>query len=176
MKIQVNIPEITLDTVVAEIVRVDEDGDEYPEGTSTVADKVAKIIANEVMRKPEYAALRERVTNTRQDMIREALAPILAEALQKPLYKTNTYGERTGQTTTLTEVIMEEARQAWALSKNSYGSRQDTINEIIAAEVKKQITGEIQKAVKATQVAALKAVGDLAAAPVVEAVKQALGK
>lgn len=176
MEIKVVVPEITLNTVIGEVVRFDEDGDPVPDGEITVGDKVAKIIANEVMRRPEYASLRERVVQIRTEEIREALRPVIAETLAGPIYMTNTYGERTGKETTFKELVMEEARKAWATSKNHHGSRQDTVPDLIAAEVRKQIGGEIAKAVKAAHDAALKAVGDVAAAPVVEAVRKALGK
>lgn len=175
MEIQVIVPEITLRTVIGEVVRFDEDGDHFPDGEITVGDKVAKIIAEGAMRNPEYASLKERISNIRSEEIREVLKPVIREALEGPVYKTNTYGDRTGQQTTLRELIQEEAAAMWSTSKNTYGSRQDTVAELVAQEVRKQIGSEVAKAVKQAHDAALKAVGDIAGAPIVAAVKQALG-
>lgn len=174
MDIKIVVDEITLDTIVGEVVRVDEDGDEYVDGHSTVADKVALLIRDAVVKSPEYTSLRERVTEIRNQEIREAVKPLIREALERPIRKTNFYGEATGKETTLSEIIMDAAKKAWATSKDSYGSRQSTIQDMIAAEVRKHISGEVAKAVKEAQEAALKAVGEIAAGPVVDAVRKAL--
>lgn len=174
MEIKIEVPEVTLNTVVGDVVRVDEDGDEYLDGQMTVADKVAQLIKAEVVKHPEYENLRKRVTEIRNQEIREAVKPLVREALERPIRKTNYYGEPVGQETTLSEIIMDEAKKAWSTSKDSYGSRQNTLQDVIAAEVRKHIQGEVAKAVKAAQEAALKAVGDLAAGPVVDAVRKAM--
>lgn len=174
--IKITVDDISLSTVVADVISYDDDGDAVPEGVETVGDKVAQIIAKEAMRRPEYATLRDRVTEMRKEIIREELRPIITAALHAPLRKTNTYGEPTGATTTLNEMIMEEAAKAWATSKDSYGRDKTTVQDVIRTEVRAHINEAVAKAVKEAQEAALKAIGDVAASPVIEAVKKALGK
>jgi hypothetical protein len=179
MEIKVIVPEITLATVVGDVVSYDEDGDALVEvGVETVGDKVAKIISKNVMQAPEYTDLKAKVSQIREEEIRAALKPIIEEALQAPIRKTNSWGDPTGQETTLRDIILDEAKRAWATDRNnSYSSNRETtdIRTAIREEVRKHINGEVAKAVKEAQNAALKAVGDLASAPVVDAVRKALG-
>lgn len=174
MEIVVTVPEITLATVVADVISVDEDGESYPDGVETVGDKVAKRIAEAVFRAPEYTGLKARVTEIRTEMIREKLDPIIMEALQNPIRKTNSWGESSGEPTTLRDVIMDEAQKAWTPNRNSHHSNTKSIDQVIAEAVRKELHGEVAKAVKQAQDAALKAIGDIAGAPVVEAVRKAL--
>lgn len=171
MKIEIVIPEVTLNTVVADIVSFADDGDEVCEGQATVADKVARLIADAVMRSPEYTRLKNRVTEIRTEEIREQIRPIIAEALQSPIRKTNTWGDPVGEETTLKALIMTTAKQEWS-AKDRYSS--PWIQETIRTEIRKHIGAEVQKAAKETRDAALKALGDMAAAPVLDAVKKAL--
>lgn len=176
MEIKIIIDEITLDTVVGDIVSFDEDGDAVVhKGQVTVADKVAEVIAKTVMKKPEYATLRERVTQIRTEEIRARVAPVIEQALQAPIQRTNSYGSPLGEPITLTELIMEAAREAWQPERNSYSSSNtNSIDKMIATEVRKQISGEVTKAVRSAQEAALKAVGEIAGAPMVDAVRKVL--
>jgi hypothetical protein len=129
------------------------------------------------MRSPEYTGLQTKVSQIREEEIRAALKPIIAEALQKPIRRTNSWGDATGEETTLKDVIVDEARKAWTVDRNAYSNNQPTdIRTAIQQEVRKHINGEVAKAVKEAQIAALKAVGDLASAPVVEALRKALVK
>lgn len=176
MKIEVIVPEITLGTVVADVFGVDDEGEAFHDGVETVGDKVAKLIAQAVMKSPEYTSLRDRVTQIRTEEIRAGLQPIIREALERPIRKTNRFGESTGGETTLSEIIMEEAKRAWDTRPGDRYNQAPTVGDTIQAEVRKQIGAEVQKAVKQAQDAALKAIGDLAGAPVVEAVKKALGR
>src|ERR1041385_8531249 len=100
MEIKIVVDEVTLSTVVGDVVRVDEDGDEYVDGHSTVADKVATLIKDAVVRSPEYTSLKERVTEIRNQEIREAVKPLIRQALERPIKRTNYYGEPTGKETT----------------------------------------------------------------------------
>lgn len=176
MHIEVTVPEVTLASVVADVTSEDEDGYTHHEGVETVGDKVAKIIASNVMQSPEYTSLKERVTGIRTEMIREALGPIILEALQNPIRKTNSWGEPSGGETTLRDVIMDEAKKAWAPSRSGYNDREKSIEQVVAEQVRKHLHGDVEKAVKAAQTAALKAIGDIAGAPLVEAVSKALAK
>jgi hypothetical protein len=176
VEIVVTVPKITLATVVADVISVDEDGESYQDGVETVGDKVAKRIAEAVFQSPEYTSLKTRVTEIRTELIREKLDPIIEAALQNPIRKTNSWGEASGEATTLRDVIMDEAKKAWTPNRNSYSNSDRSIDQVIAEAVRKELHGEVQKAVKKAQEAALKAVGDLAGAPVVDAVRKALGQ
>ncbi|MEV7814284.1 hypothetical protein AB0P05_26700 [Streptomyces flaveolus] len=148
MEIKIVVDQVTLDTAVAEVVRYDEDGDAYTDGQMTVADKVAKLIKDAVVKSPEYTSLKERVTQIRNQEIREAVQPLIREALERPIRKTNYYGEATGQTTTLSEIIMDEAKKVFTEVKDSYRDKRPFIQAVVADEVKKAFQKDIQEQVQ----------------------------
>lgn len=153
MKIEIKVDEITLDTVVGETVRFDEDGDPYTDGQVTVADKVAALIVKEAIKSPSWEPLRERVTSIRNEMIREAVKPLIREALERPIRRTNAYGERVGAETTLSEIIMDEAKKVFTEVKDSYSNRRPFVAEVVQAEVKKAFQADIQEQVKKARAA-----------------------
>lgn len=159
MKIEVKIDEVTLNTVVGEIVRYDDEGDAYADGEVTVADKVAAILAAEAIKSPSWEPLRDRVANIRNEMIREAVRPLIREALERPIRRTNAYGERVGSETTLSEIIMDEAKKVFTEVKDSYTSRKPFIAEVVAAEVKKAFQADIQEQVKKARAAVAQELG-----------------
>lgn len=110
MKIEIEISEITLNTVVGDIIGFDYDGDAVVEGQTRVADLVADRIADRVASTEEFRELRKQVTTIRDEMIREKLEPVLAEVMEAPIRKTNGFGEQTGEPVTMRELVMEEAR------------------------------------------------------------------
>lgn len=148
MNITVQVDDISLATTVAEIVAFDEDGNPYPSGERTVADLVADQIMARLLKDSGWRTLAEQVQAIREEEIRAAVRPQIEEALQRPIRKTNIYGEPTGAETTLTEVIVEEARKALNAPTDSYGRRETFLEKTVAAEVKKALSAEITDAVK----------------------------
>lgn len=174
MEIKIVVDEVTLNTIVGEVVRVDEDGDEYLDGHMTVADKVATLIKDAVVRSPEYTGLKERVTEIRNQEIREAVKPLIREALERPIRKTNYYGEATGQTTTLSELIMEEAKKVFTEVKDSYRDKRPFIQAVVADEVQKAFQKDIQEQVKQAREAIAKQLGQNVYQDVVKTALEAL--
>lgn len=175
MDIKVIIDEITLDTIVGSVVRYDSDGDPYTDGKSTVADKVAEQIKDAVVESPEYTSLRERVTRIREEEIRAAVQPLIAEALERPIKRTNTWGEATGQETTLSEIIMEEAKKIFTASRDSY-NKQAFVSEVVAKEVKAAFGTYIQDEVKKARQAIAQELGSKVSSTVIQSVLDALTK
>ncbi|MEW2498399.1 hypothetical protein AB0942_33435 [Streptomyces nodosus] len=174
MEIKIVIDEVTLSTIVGDIVRVDEDGDEYVDGQMTVADKVASQIKNAVIKAPEYAALRERVTQIRTEEIREAVRPLIREALERPIRKTNYYGEATGQETTLSEIIMDEAKKVFTEVKDSYRDKRPFITQVVQAEVQRAFQKDIQEQVQEARRAIAEQLGTNISEQVVKTALKAL--
>lgn len=151
MNITVQIDEITLDTVVADVVSYDEDGDLVHEGKQkTVADLVADRIATKVAGSPEFTELRKRVTAIRDEMIRAKLEPVLTEAMQAPIRKTNWYGEPTGEVLTMRELIVESARDVFAKPDRSGRNQASWLTNFIYDEVRglfeKELKAEMKEA------------------------------
>jgi hypothetical protein len=174
VEIKVEVPEITLNTVIGDIVRVDEDGDQYLDGQMTVADKVAQLIRDAVVKSPEYTSLRERVTEIRNQEIREAVKPLVREALERPIQRTNSWGERTGQTTTLSEIIMDEAKKVFTEVKGSYRDKRPFIQGVVAEEVQKAFKKDIQEQVQKAREAIAKQLGTSVYQDVVKTALEAL--
>ncbi|THA72532.1 hypothetical protein E6R60_26760 [Streptomyces sp. A0642] len=140
MNIAVQIEEVTLATVVAEALTYDSDeGEMVPTGEDiTVGCLVAQEIVKRVVKDDQYPRLREQVTQLRAGLIREKLGPMIDEALQGKLRKTNNYGEAVGPEITFREMVVEEVRKALNESPNNYGSQKGTTLQIaVRAEVKK---------------------------------------
>lgn len=118
MNITVNVDSIDLGEYIDS--HYDSDGDRVPAGT--LGDAVVRQLVEKFSRSDVYKGLAERVRTLRDEEIRTQLAPVITEALASPIKRTNSYGEKTGEDTTLREVIVAEAR-TWLNSKkdDNYG-------------------------------------------------------
>lgn len=150
MHIEIKVDEVTLATVVDDIIGHDEEtGEPYQAGRRTIGDLVAAQLVDRVTRETDrYRALVTKVTEIRTELIRETIRPQLEQALAAPLRKTNSYGEATGQESTLREVIVAEAKAAMSNRDRNHGSGRTWIEETVAAEVRKVLADEITQAVK----------------------------
>jgi hypothetical protein len=150
VNITIQVDDITLSTVVADVVDIDEDGDLVATGKErTVADLVAAQIVDRLVSDDRYPRLRDRVTEIRGEEIRAAIRPAIVEAVSRPIKKTNGYGEATGQETTLSEVIVDEARKYMKEPADKYRREAGTVlQSLVRAEVDRAFKAEIADAVK----------------------------
>ena len=102
MNITVQVDEVTLDTAVREATEYDEDADGFRQ-PPTVGHLVAAQIVDRLIRTDGWQSFSSAVLQVRTDLIREAVRPLLAEAIAAPVQKTNSYGEPVGGTVTLRE-------------------------------------------------------------------------
>lgn len=170
MNITVQVDKVTLASTVAEVLGYDEEtGETYPQGERTIGDAVAaQIVAAATKDSGRYRALIDNVTSIRAEMIREAIAPQIEQALTSPFRKTNQYGEATGQEGTLRELIIEEAQKAMTreVDGSGYRDRQTFIQKTVAEQVQKALGAEIADAVKAAREQVSKEIGSHVAAAV----------
>lgn len=177
MNIEIKVDDITLDTVVGKVVGFDEDGDAYETGQRTVADLVAEKIVERLVVDQRYPALRDLVTEIRKEEIRAAVRPSIDEALARPIYKTNTYGERTGAETTLAEIVADEARKQLAEPVDRYSHEKGTVlQQTVRAEVQKAFKAEIADAVQQVRQLVTTELTDGLAAQVTKALADGLRK
>lgn len=176
MNIEIKVDDITLSTVVGDVVDFDEDGDAVSTGRErTVADLVAAQIVNQVVRDARYPNLVDQVTRIRDEEIRAAVKPTIEQAINRPIRKTNYYGEATGEETTLTEVIVEEARKLLEEPADQYRREQGTVlQQAVRAEVKRAFEAEIADAVKQARDMVAAELGDTVSAQIAAAVKAGL--
>lgn len=174
MDITVSVDKIDLADYIG--AHYDEDGDRVPAGT--LADVIARQLVERFAKSDLYGDLVQRVRTIRDEEIRAALAPLLAEALAKPIHPTNQWGEKTGAETTLSEVIVAEARK-WMNAKadTSYGSRDSSVTNLqkmIRDEVRAGFEGEIKAMVTEARDAVSKQIGETVAVAVQSAVTEGL--
>lgn len=149
IKVNVEVGEVDLTTVVTPAEGYEDDGPYRPPVT------LATVIAQEAVRQ-NNDGLRTAVREVRTELIREALAPIVAAAVAAPVQKTNTYGEPAGSAVTLREVIIDEVKKYLDEPADNYhrnrGSRfkvalRDEVDKAFRAEMRAELAGA-RKAVK----------------------------
>jgi len=149
MNITVNVDEISLDTVVADIVRYDSEDGEYRDGERTVADIVAEQITALLVKDDRWNSLRDRVLQIRKEVIREALLPVIEQAMGGAFQKTNTFGEPVGPEITMRQVIADEAKKMMTQPADSYNRDKGTVlQQMVRKEVEAALGAEIRDAVK----------------------------
>lgn len=149
MNITVNVDEVTLATVVREVTGYDED--DYPHGRRdiTVADVVAEEIVARLVRDGSWPSVREQMLEVRREMLREALMPVVEEAMTSAFQKTNSYGEPTGAKVTMREVIVDEVKRMMTQPADSYSRDKGTVLQVmVRKEVEAALGAEVRDAVK----------------------------
>jgi len=149
MNITVQVDEVSLGTVVAEVVAFDEEGDPYTQGERTVADLVVTQIMAHLLKDDRYRSLAVKVAEIRTEEIRAAVRPQIEEAIAAPVQKTNTWGEPlAGPAITLRELIVGEARKLLSEPVDSYGSRTTVVQKMVADAAKKSLTPSGRRAMR----------------------------
>jgi hypothetical protein len=175
MNITVNVSDVALDTIVAEVFGYDsETGDEYQIGNKTIADLVARQIVERLIKDDRYTTLAHYVTDIRKEVIRDAIRPAVEEAIAAPIRRTNTWGDPVGETvTTLREVIVKEAREVInAKDPNDYrGDKGTFLERTVRAEVAKAMHDEIVAEVAKAREAVAGEIGKQVATAVTNAMK-----
>lgn len=173
MNITVNVDEVTLDTVVAEVYGYDEDGYAGKQSTGTIADLVAaKIVEKVAADETRWRPLTRHVTEIRTEVIREMIRPQIEQALSEPFRKTNGYGEPAGEPVTLRTLIVAEVRKAMAEPADSYNRAKGSfVDQLVRNEVRAAFAAEVADAVKQARTAVAAEIGQHVASAVQAAMK-----
>lgn len=176
MNITVSIDEVSLATAVNDVLGFDEAGGELISTGEqvTIADLVAAKITERVTRDENWHDFSRRVRDIRAEVIRELVRPQIERAVLAPVTLTNTYGEPSGKTTTLRELIVDEARKALnsPADPNGYGrDRKTLVQKIVAEQVQAAFTAELADAVKQARTAIADEIGKQVANSVTAAMK-----
>lgn len=112
-----------------------------------------------------YRTLRDQINQTRDAIIREMAAPIIAEVFAAPIQRTNSYGEPIkGEPTTLREIIIAESMKVITGPADNYGNRNETRLQVaIRKEVESTWEREIKGAIDTAKAEVRKAVQEKAA-------------
>jgi hypothetical protein len=168
MDITVNVDNVSLETVVREYR--DDEGHQYTIG-DMVADRLARHVIDD---RDAWPPFRDAVLQIRDDEIRAAITPKIAEALNGTRKQTNSFGEETGPATTLAEIIAAEARKQLAGKTGDHYSsdRRSVVEKLVADAVSKAFGSVIADEVKKAR----ELVGDQIGDQVAAAVKAGLAK
>jgi hypothetical protein len=173
VNINVTVDEVSLASVT-DGSRYGEDDSRRPE---TLADLVAdRLVQRLVTDRDSWGGFSATVLKIRDDEIRKAVAPLIAEALARPVVRTNTYGEAVpgAAATTLAEIIADEARKAFtAKASNDYRSDgRSVVRVLVAEEVKRQFAGAIAEEVAKARELVAGEIGSTVAAAVAEGMRK----
>lgn len=167
MNIEVNVTEVDLSTVIDGYYN-------HEDGAPTIlADRVAEQLVRQARQNDEdWKTLRKRILSIRDEEIRKLVLPAITEAFEKPIQKTNTYGEPYGEPVTLREVVVEEARRILkGAGSNSLSDRDKPLaRQLINQMVVKELRAELADAIKAEREKVVAAVREQAAQLITEAV------
>jgi DNA-binding transcriptional regulator YdaS (Cro superfamily) len=173
MDIKIEIEPLTMDTVVGEHLRqVGEDdraGRPVTLGDAVVDQVVQTKISDETERD-----LNRRVSAIRDEVIREELRPAIIEALGGEIKMTNTYGEPTGRTTTLRELIIAQVGKTMN-EKDRYSSGKTFVNRLVGEEVERVVKRELNEAMAAEKARAVAAIRAKAADVLAQVITEGLG-
>lgn len=163
MQLEVNVSDVNLSDVVRE-------DSEYAPAVK-LGDLVVGELVQRYMQTEDWPSLRKRITQVRDEEIRALVLPIIAEAVAKPVQKTNTYGDPIGEATSLREVILDEARKLLQGAKgDSYNRKEPLGRQLIREMVDKELRAELAEAIKAEREKVVAAVRAQAAELITEAV------
>lgn len=166
---------IDLATIIGERRRYDHDLEETIGSDVTLGDQVARLIAAKLTKDDEYDGLRKRFLAIRDGEIREAVKPLVAEAVAGAIALTNSYGEPTGKTTTMRELVMVEAKKALT-ERTDYGRGPTLAQRIVAEETGRAFQSELAAVIKVEKEKVVAAVRAKAADLIADAVKQGVGR
>lgn len=175
MNITVTVDKVTLDTAVATVIGVDEDGDRYEAGVHTVGGLVAAQIVAQLVKDTRWPTMKETFMEIRREEIRAAVRPSIDQALSAPIQKTTGYGQPVGEPTTLAEIIAEEARQYMAKPSDSFRNEKGTLlQQAVRTEVARAFQQGIADAVKQARDAVTVEIGNQVGAQIAAAVRKGI--
>lgn len=175
MNINVTVDNVDLTSIVGETYTQTGE-DSYGSAPVTLADAIAAEVARNLRDDERWPALRERFLKIRDEEIREQIRPVVAEAVNSPVQRTNGYGSPVGEPFSLTELILKEARD-YLSKRDGYDRDRPTVAEkLIREAVDRTVKTELAQAIsdeKATVVAAVRA---KAADLIAQSVKEGVGR
>lgn len=167
---------IDLTAQVGEEIRdYDDETGEYNLRGKTLGDIVAEKLTKQLTAEKFYGDLQKRFTTIRDEEIRKAVEPVVAEAITGAIALTNGYGERSGQTTTMRELVMAEAKKLFT-ERSDYGRGSTLAQRILAEEIGRAFQAELATVIKAEKEKVVAAVRAKAADLIADAVKQGVGR
>ena len=176
MDIKIEIAELTMDTVVSgDYHQTDEE--DWAREPVTLGEAVVRQVVDKHIPSETMNFLGRRISEIRAEVIREALAPIIAEAIDQGIQKTNTFGEPTGPVVTLRELIIAEVKKVMTEPIDRYSRDKGSyVQSLVRAEVQGAIAKEMAAAMAAEKERAVAAVRAKGAELIAQVVTEGLRK
>lgn len=174
MNITVKVDDVTLDTAVGQVFGYDNDsGEPFTMGDRTLADIVAGQIVDRLAQdRDRWYEMSRTVTEIKREVIREAVLPMVEEAITEPIQKTSIYGDPIGDPVSLHEVIVDEARKVITQPADQYNRSGHTVlQKIVAEQVHAAFASVVAEEVKKARAAVADQIGQQVAAAVTNAMK-----
>lgn len=143
----------------------------YPSEDESIEEAIIEAAARQMLatrsKDPgeEYAKtlasrIRERLNRIQDEEIRAQVRPLIVEALQQPLRKTNEFGDAIGPETTLRDLVVAEARTLWQKTEQSSHarSRETVLQKAVREEVENAFAKELRETIAAAKSEVLEAV------------------
>ena len=125
---------------------LDEEGEPRP-----TADLIGNVAAQIVARVADEYSIRSAVESELRNLTREHAEGVITEVLSGPITRTDGYGNRRGETTTVREMVMEAVDKWMRLpGKDSY-SRSDTMGESLQKIVDEILRKELKPTIDAAK-------------------------
>lgn len=170
-----------MEITVNDVKLTDEVEDGEGGRSMTIADLVAEKLADRLVADNTgyYNTLHQRVDHRINELISDRVAPMIDEAMTKPLRKTNAYGEPiSGTETTMRELIVGAAT-AWlekSAAVDSYDRNRQTKAQMLVNEaVGKALTKELSTVIAAEREKVVAAVRAQAADIIARSVVAGIG-
>lgn len=176
MNITVNVDEVTLATLVTDAWRQIGEEDWEPAQGDTLGGVIAERLIDRILRDTDMRnGLAVRVREIRDEEIRALIIPMIREVVDRPIPRTNTYGEPNGQTTTLTEVVVDEAKAFLTRPIDGYSRDKGTaLDVMVRAEVAALFKSTVTEAATAARDAVTREVAAQFQANVATAIRSGL--
>jgi hypothetical protein len=183
MHINVNVEgldAVDLTTVVGdEIAYYDPETEEMEHRPRTLGDLVAEKLADKIYAGLDHERRYELIqtaTSERIKLIRERLVAQVEEALTGEIQKTNSYGERTGGTVTMRELVIAEVGTVINGKNDRFSNTAPLLAQVVNREVTRALRGELDQIFAAEKDKVVAAVRAQAADLIADAVKKGLGR
>jgi len=174
MDITVNVENVDLNSVIGQhyVQTGEEDWRTEPQ---TLGQGVAARIAEDLKRDEGYKTLRQRVMDARDAEVREQVKPVVSAAIESSVQPTNAFGQPVGEPTTLTALIVKEAKELLS-KRGDYGRGKTLLEQVVADAVDKAIRKELSDVIVDEKAKVVAAVRAKAAELIATAVKEGVGR
>lgn len=170
---------LSLDTELPIGRRYSEEDDTYVD-TATLGELIVQETARQLAAKlvsdvTRYQGLKTMAADRVRELIDQRVQPMLDEAFANPIPLTNTYGEPTGKSKTLREMVIETAQTAMNRRTDNYGRNKSVLEEALEKVTVKVLGKELQEEIESQKAQVRAALKDSAASVLAQSMAKQMG-